>query len=76
MSLTQILGYASSSNTLYTGAQAGEHSATFNDPGDCATNIAVYPIGTLIYVVVGASPFSLHVVRLPAHTESTLDTST
>ena len=49
-------GYASSSNTLYTGAQGGEHSATFNDPGDCATNIDVYPIGTKIYVVVGANP--------------------
>ena len=76
MPLTQIPGYASSSNTLYTGAQGGEHSATFSDPGDCATNIAVYPIGTLIYVVVGAIPFSLHVVRLPFHRESNLATYT
>lgn len=44
-------GFASSSNTLYTGAQGSEHSASFKDPGDCATNIGVYPIGTLIYVV-------------------------
>ena len=49
-----IIGYASSSNTLSTGAQAGEHSATFADPGDCATNLAVYPVNTKIYVVVGA----------------------
>lgn len=53
--LTQFSGYASSSNTLYTGAQGSEHSATFTDPGDCATNIAVYPIGTLIYVVVSVA---------------------
>lgn len=44
-------GFASSSNTLSTGAQASEHSASYTDPGDCATNIDVYPIGTLIYVV-------------------------
>ena len=53
--LTQISGYASSSNTLSTGAQGSEHSATFSDPGDCATNTNVYPIGTLIYVVVSAN---------------------
>ena len=52
--LLTVLGYASSSNTLSTGAQGSEHSATFADPGDCATNDAVYPIGTKIYVVVGA----------------------
>ena len=52
--LLTITGYASSSNTLSTGAQGSEHSATFADPGDCATNDAVYPIGTKIYVVVGA----------------------
>lgn len=51
--LLTVIGYASSSNTLSTGAQAGEHSATFADPGDCATNDAIYPIGTKIYVVVG-----------------------
>ncbi|CAD6591974.1 MAG: hypothetical protein ASARMPRED_005894 [Alectoria sarmentosa] len=57
-------GFASSSNTLYTGAQGSEHSATFQDPGDCATNIAVYPIGTLIYVVVSASSkFIFHFAR-------------
>lgn len=55
--LTQTPGYASSSNTLATGAQGGEHSATFNDPGVCATNVKVYPIGTLIYVVVRAVPY-------------------
>lgn len=54
--LTRTLGFASSSNTLYTGAQGSEHSASFKDPGDCATNIGVYPIGTLIYVVVSAGP--------------------
>ena len=54
--LTQTAGYASSSNTLYTGAQGSEHSASYSDPGDCATNIDVYPIGTLIYVVVSAGP--------------------
>ena len=56
--LTRISGFASSSNTLSTGAQGSEHSASFDDPGDCATNVAVYPIGTLIYVVVGAIPHS------------------
>ena len=58
MMLTQTPGYASSSNTLSTGAQGGEQSASFNDPGDCATNVNVYPIGTLIYVVVSASPYT------------------
>ena len=52
--LTPSAGYASSSNTLYTGAQGSEHSASYLEPGDCATNIDVYPIGTLIYVVVSA----------------------
>ena len=60
MMLTQTPGYASSSNTLATGAQGGEHSASFNDPGDCATNVNVYPIGTLIYVVVSASPYVVY----------------
>ena len=54
--LTQSSGFASSSNTLYTGAQGSENSASFQNPGDCATNIDVYPIGTLIYVVVSGSP--------------------
>ena len=58
MMLMQSPGYASSSNTLATGAQGGEHSASFNDPGDCATNVNVYPIGTLIYVVVSGSPYT------------------
>ena len=64
VALTRNSGFASSSNTLYTGAQGSEHSATFQDPGDCATNIAVYPIGTLIYVVVSASSkFIFHFAR-------------
>ena len=63
--LTQLAGYASSSNTLYTGAQGSEHSASYTDPGDCATNIDVYPIGTLIYVVVSAGPSSPTTILYP-----------
>ncbi|CAF9938152.1 hypothetical protein IMSHALPRED_000685 [Imshaugia aleurites] len=57
-------GFASSSNTLYTGAQGSEHSASFNDPGDCATNIDEYPINTLIYVVT-SSPQLLQPISPP-----------
>ena len=70
MALTQNnkSGYASSSNTLSTGAQGSEHSATYSDPGDCATNTNVYPIGTLIYVVVGADtcPFAPNPPHFPS----------
>ena len=53
-----ITGYGSASNdpagssTICCGEEGSEHSATYDDPGVCASDNSKYPVGTKIYVPV------------------------
>lgn len=54
----KITGYGAASNdppdssTICCGKEGSEHSATYDDPGVCATDNQKFPINTKIYVSV------------------------
>lgn len=53
-----ITGYGSASNdpvgsnAVCCGLSGGEHAATYDDPGTCASDNSKYPVNTKIYVPV------------------------
>jgi len=61
-----ITGYGSASNdptgsnAVCCGLSGGEHAATYDDPGTCASDNSKYPVNTKIYIPVSFFPRRSH----------------